>query len=264
MESLTSINKSLNIENKSSSEQSGLDMTTSIIFYVIQCLLLPPTLYVNILVLRMLKRENLSISLELRTASIYNIISSIIDLAHQGILKFGFPASVNIGPWYCYVSSVVMVIGMYREVIHSLSLTVFRYIFIIYQEKLTTDKNRKQVTWLIFIVKWFSILMFSTKFVIFNTDEFVLFWTSICDGSYLIPAIKQDNTTLFEEVTERIFYRLSKDDDQALITIFGNVHGELAIVLKVFCVISDVLTIVICLNLMEGFLYYKIAKYMKA
>ena len=264
MESLTSINKSLNIETKCSSEQSGLDLTTSIIFYVIQCLLLPPTLYVNILVLRMLKRQNLSISIELKTGSIYNIISSIIDLAHQGILKFAFPASVHIGPWYCYVSSVVMTIGMFREVIHPLSLSVSRYIFIIYQEKLTTDKQRRQVTWVIFIVKWFAILIFSTKFVIFYKYEFVLFWTSICDGSYLTTAIKQYNTTLIEDVTERIFYRLSKDDDQALITIFGNVDGKLANVLKVCCVILDVFTIVICSNLISGFLYSKVAKYMKA
>ena len=137
-------------------------------------------------------------------------------------------------------------------------------IHIIYKQKLTTDKKRKQVTWLIFIVKWVAILIFSSKFVIFNTDEFVLFWTSICDGSYLNPAIKQNNTTLFEEVTKSIFYRLSKDDDQALITIFGNVDGELANVLKVCCVILDVFTIVICSNLISGFLYSKVAKYMKA
>ena len=264
MESLTSINKSVNIETKCSNEQSNLDLTTSVIFFTIQCLLLPPTLYVNILVLRMLKRQKLSISLELKTGSIYNIISAIIALAHQGILMFAFPASALIGPWYCYFSSVVMAIGMYREVTQSLSISVFRYIFIIYQKKLTTEKQRKQVTWLLFIVKWFAILLFSTKFVIFNKDEFVLFWTTICDGSYVNPDMKQDNTTFMKEVTGRFFYNLSKDDNRALITIFGNVNGGLADVLKVFCVIMDVFIIGTSLNLMEGFLYFKVAKYMRA
>jgi hypothetical protein len=76
--------------------------------------------------------------------------------------------------------------------------------------------------------------------------------------------MKQDNTTFMKEVKGRFFYNLSKDDNRALITIFGNVNGGLADVLKVFCVIMDVFIIGTSLNLMEGFLYFKVAKYMRA
>ena len=212
----------------------------------------------------MLKRENLFISMEIKIYCIYNIIESIIGLVHYGILIFAFPASVHLGPWYCHTFSVIMSIGMYRGLMHSLTLSVCRFIFIIYREKLTTEKQRKQVTWLVLVVKWFAVLIFSTKLVIFNNYEFVLFWTSVCDGSYINPQTKQVNSTTIEDVAERIFYMLSKDDDKALITIFGNVHGGFAYVLQAFCVILDGFTMVTCSNLIEGFLYSKIAKYMKS
>ena len=263
-ECLTSIDKTPNIETKCGSEQSNLDLTVSVLFYVFQCFLLPPTLYINILVLQMLKRENLAVSTEIKIYCIFNIIGSIIDLVHYGILMFAFPASVYLGPWYCYAFSVIMAIRMFRIFMHSLTLCVYRYIFIIYREVLATEKQRKQVTWLIVLVKWFAILILTTKFVIFGKDEFALFWTSICDGSYINTQTKQVNTTIIEQVAKDIFYRLSKDDDRALITNFGNVHGDLAYVLQVFCVIADVLGMVTCLNLMEGFFYSKIAKFMKS
>ena len=263
-ECLTSMNKTLNNETICGNEQSTLHLTVSVIFYVIQCVLLPLTLYVNILVLRMLKRENLFVSMEIKIYCIYNIIESIIGLVHHGILKFAFPASVHIGPWYCHAFSVIMTIGTYRVLIHSLTLSVYRYIYIIYREKLTTEKRRNQVTWLVLLVKWFAIFIFSTKFVIFGIDEFVLFWTSFCDGSYINPPTKQANSSTLEYVGEHIFYRLSKDDDRAIITIFGNVHGGLVYVLQAYCVIVDVFIMITCFNLMEGFLYSKIAKYMKS
>ena len=263
-EYLTLMNRTLNIEAKCSSEPSNLNLTVSVSFYVIHCLLLPPTLYVNILNFRMLKRESLSVSMEIKIYCIFNIIGSIIDIVHFGILIFAFPASVYFGPWYCYTFSVIMAIRMFRIFMHSLTLCIYRYIFIIYREVLN-EKQRKQVTWIVVLVKWLAILILSSKFVIFGKDEFALFWTSICDGSYINTQTKQVDTTILEYLAENIFYKLSKDDDRALITIFGNVHGGLSYVLPVFCVLLDVLgTVILVFNPLEVFLYSKIAKYMKS
>ena len=82
-----------------------LDTITSVIFYAIQCLLVASTIYVNILVLRMLKRDKLSIAVELKVNSFGNIAVSIMSIVNQGIIKFAFPACRHLGSWYCHMSS---------------------------------------------------------------------------------------------------------------------------------------------------------------
>jgi hypothetical protein len=213
----------------------------------------------------MLKRDDLSISLELKVYSIQNNIASVFGLVHYGVIKFAFPASENVGTWYCHLSSLIMSIGMFRELIHTFTLSVYRYVFIIHRENISTDKLRNRITWAIFVTKWLAVCMFSAKFVIFNKDEFVSFSTRVCMGDYksIQPTNNADISQL-ENVLERVFYRVTKTDDRALITIFGNVNGHAAYPLKAFCVIVDIFIIATSLNIMEGFLYTRIANFMKS
>jgi hypothetical protein len=256
------INNTLDIESELGSEDMEINFAVFVSFYVGQWILLFPTLYVNILVLRMLKRDDLSISLELRIDSICNIIVSVFGLAHHGILKFAFPASENVGIWYCHLSSVFMAIGMFRQMIHSFTLSVYRYVFIMYSQHIPNDKRHNQVVWSIFAIKWLALCIFATKFVIFNKDEFVLFWTTVCNGNYKsIQPRSETNVNSVEYLMERNFYRMTKDDDRALITIFGNVEGHFVFPLQALCVILDIIFYATCLNLLEGYLYLRISKF---
>ena len=240
-----------------------LDIVASVTFYTIQCMLVFPAIYVNILVLQMLKREEFSFSLELKIYAIHNILETIFGLANQGLLKFAFPASINIGDWYCHVGSVLMAFGMWRGALHSLTLSLYRYVYIVYKEQIISDEQRQRIMWIISIVKWTIVSAFTIKFVIFNKDELVLFWTSVCNGNVLNQSARLVNGTQYMEMLfERVFYRIEKDN-RTLITIFGAVTGNLAYALKAFCVIIDVFIVVTCSNLLEGLLYYRVAKYME-
>ena len=240
-----------------------LDIKGSVLFYSTLWVLIFPTIYLNILVLQMLKREKLSISLELKVYAISNIIASVSGLVHHGILRFAFPASVKIGAWYCHIGSVLMAMEMWRESIHSVTLSVYRYVFIIHRDKIKDDKQKQQLTWLIFAVKWTIVITFTAKIVIFNNDEFALFWSTVCNGKVLIPRENPANVTQFiKSLSERIFYRMT--EEKALITLFGNVEGNSAYPLQAFCIVVDILIIALCTNILEGILYSKVAKYMKA
>ena len=246
-----------------------LDIKVSVLFYSTLWVLILPTIYLNILVLQMLKREELSISLELKIFAITNIIASVYELVHHGILRFAFPASVKIGAWYCHIGSVLMAIEFFRNAIHSLSLSIYRYVFIVHMDKIKTDKQKQQLTWLIFAVKWTIIMTFTAKIVIFNVDEFSLFWTTfwttVCNGKVLTqrPNRESANVTQFlKSLSERSFYRLTQE--KSLITIFGNIEGNSAYPLQAFCIVVDILATAICTNILEGIFYHKTAKYMKA
>ena len=244
---------------------SQLDIRVSFLFYSTVWVMMFPSLYLNILVLQMLKREKLCFSLELKVYTIGNIIASIWGLVHHGILNFAFPASVKIGSWYCHVGSVIMVLGMWRNAIHSFSLSVYRYVFIVHRDKIVNEKQKQQLKLVIFAAEWTFIIIFMAKNVIFNKDELALFWNTVCNGEILTQQIQENPANLtqfFESLSERSFYRKTKDN--ALITVFGNVEGTSAYPLQAFCIIADVLILAMCTNILEGILYRRVAKHMKA
>ena len=150
-------NYTLNMESEVGSDDMTMDFGVSVAFYSIQCILVLPMLYVNILVLRMIKREDLTISLELRIYAIVNIMMTLVELVHFGILKFAFPASQHFGIWYCYLHQVVGPLGMFRETIHTFTLSVYRYVFIIHRESIRTDKRRNEISWTISGMKWLVV-----------------------------------------------------------------------------------------------------------
>ena len=150
---------------------------------------------------------------------------------------------------------------MFREAIHSLTLSIYRYVFIIYRERIQTEKGR--ISWLILYVKWFAVITFALKLVVFNKDEFVMYFSSLCKGKIEKKSESVSNQTVLEFLEERSFFRVSQEDNSVLITNFGNVGGNFAIILKSFCVIVDILIVGATLNLLEGLLYSRIANFMK-
>ena len=250
------------IDNQSKcGQKQNLDITVSVIFYVIQWVLLPPTLYVNILVLRMLKREKLSISLELKVESICNIVASVTSIINQGILKFSFPASLYLGAWYCEISAVFMSFGMFREMLQTLTLSVHRYFLIVHPEKTASDEEKAYVARTIFVVKWTMISLFVAKFLIFNQGEFVGFFMSICGGNInkagTNDPLRETNTTTLEWVL-KMGHCTTKND--SLVTNYGTAEGYLATVLQMFCFGVDIFINLTAFNMIEPFIYYQIEK----
>ena len=150
-------------------DERQLNMTVSIIFYIIQWLLFFPTLYVNFLVIRMTNRESLSINLELRSISIIYIASSISSLIYQGMIKFLFPVSLLIGDWFCQTTNVFMSAVLMQQLFSTFSISIYRYVFIVHGDKYTRTKRvQRNVTWTIFIGKTVVLLLLTAKYIIFD------------------------------------------------------------------------------------------------
>ena len=184
----------------------------------------------------------------------------------MGTIHFASPASSKIGTWYCHVSSVILTLEMWRVSVLTTSVAVYRYIFIIHRERAKYSKKReRRVIWAILLTKWFFLLMFTAKFIIFNGNYIAAnFWNAVCYG--MVPGstpAEYSTSTMTEYLNERFFYLVTKDNSK-LITIFGTMeNGVASFFLKVLCIMVDMLILVSCLNISEGIIYYRIAKYMK-
>ena len=246
------------------------DMTLSILFYVVLWLTFLPVLYINILVYRMGKREEMILSWELKFDSICNMLSTIHHLFLMGIVMFSFPASVNLGEWYCHVSNVIVSFDLFRTMTMTFSIGLYRYIFIVHRENHSVNR-KKQIRRTLFAAKSILLVLFTAKFIIFNTQ--VKFWNSLCNGSELgLTANHPEfglnadhpSVTFFGWSTKELFFSVHPGEN-AMVTIFGLIENRaLAVSLKVFCVIVDLLISVNILNVTEGLLHYRIGVFLKA
>lgn len=257
--SVEEFNSSYTEFNDNSINEFPLNSSTSVIFYSFRLLLFIPTIYVNILVLRMSKREDLLIASELQMVSMTYILTAFLSLIYHGIVEFAFPASIAIGDWFCILSNVFMSAVMFQQLILTFTITLNRYVFTVYREKTTkTGKRQKRVIWAISIMKMIVIIILTSKFVIFDDEhQYVKYWNSVCNGNMTVD--KGQKNILDEMQTYR-----QTEDTHALISLFGNIENlAWKYPLQAFCIAADLIFIVTSLNLTEGYLQYQISKFMK-
>ena len=250
-----------------------LNMNVSIVSYVIEWLLFFPTMYVNVLVILMAKRESLSISLELKWISSHYIVSSVCSLVYNGMIKFAYPVSSLVGDWFCETANVLMSALMFQDLIATNTISIYRYVFILYREQYTTDeKIKKRVTWTIFFCTRLMILVMTAKHVIFNHEYlFDKYWTGVCYGDVMKADIIELHNSTEVEYTKNVLYEYAQklsyshsQDNKSLYTIFGNIDNPfIAFFLQLVCYLVDVLFILTLSNFTEGILYYRIARYWK-
>ena len=200
------------------------------------------------------------LSWELKVDSICNMLSTIHHLFFIGIVNFGFPASVILGEWYCYVSKMIISFDLLRHLTMTFSIGVYRYIFIIHGESMSVGR-KKRIKKTLFASKVLFLVLFTSKFVIFGGAG--KFWSFFCNENESGLTANYLNTTTLGWLTAEWFYTVHPGQN-ALVTIFGLIeNGASAVSLKVVCVIVDLLILVSILNVTEGVLHYRIGTFLK-
>ena len=258
-ENKTIIIKITDIETYENTEYH-LYVKLDFLFYVIQCISFLFTLYFNTLVHRMAQREKMVLSWEFKVDSLCNIFSSIYYLIYMAIAKFSYPLSEIFGEWSCKVTDVIMSFDLFRTLTITFTIGVYRYIFIVHGEWIG-ESRKKRVRRAIFLIKLFFLIIFTSKFVIFNRNNpFIELWNSWCSEGVLNTTQKSSNATIF---TMSHTYA-ETPDRKAMVTLFGLIkNGGLSTCLKLYCILVDVLMFLCILNLTEGVLHYKIGKFLK-
>ena len=206
----------------------------------------------------MAKRETMIISWELKVDSICNMVSTIHHLFFVAIVRFAFSASVNLGEWYFLVSKIIISLDIFRDLTMTFSIGVYRYIFIMHGE-LMSAKRKKRIKRTLFATKALLLVLFTSKFVIFSGKG--KFWSSVCNKGE--PGLTANHEFYLGWFPAEMFYT-EPPGQHAIITIFGLVeHGALAVILKVFCIVVDLLILVSILNITEGVLHYRIGTFLK-
>ena len=122
-----------------------------------------------------------------------------------------------------------------------------------------TAERKKRIRRALFATKALLIILFTSKFVIFSGTG--KFWSSLCNKGH------QGLTANHEFYLGWFPAEMANTEppgQHAIITIFGLVkNGALAVSLKVFCIIVDLLILVSIVNVTEGVLHYRIGTFLK-
>ena len=182
------------------------------------------------------------------------------------MIIFLFPVSQLIGDWFCETTNVFLSAAMVQQLFSTFSISIYRYVFIVHGDKYTrTNRVQRNVTWTIFIGKIVVLILLTAKYIIFDPKyAFVKFWTGVCNGDILKDDMNGLHNSTVIEYIERTYFFVRSEENNSLITLFGNVENEgFGLVLRIFCVIATLIMIFTCSNLIEGILYYRIAKFWK-
>ena len=165
----------------------------------------------------------------------------------------------NLGKWYCYLILPEILFGFFEILFHSLYVSIYKYIFIVHSETVTRigkQKMKRVLLWTYFIilVSWTVSLAIRENF-----GSRKVFQNDVSCGVF--HALGTSSREADEEATQSIIRHLfscSIDDlkQNKLENVIVN------ILTKVFCTTQSIINIVIGLNILEIFFYFRIFGHM--
>ena len=157
-------------------------------FLVLNICLLVPSVYLHFLIVRMVGREKKKVGGTLHGNAlaiyakfvIFTQLMVIINI--NGIMSYIYPASNNVGSWYCYTVEISFhVMGVYTG-IFSLLLATMKYWFVVHNEHAKkVGVERSQMVFIIIHILVSTILPLFNA--VSNGDVDHYYWVNQCWGN---------------------------------------------------------------------------------
>ena len=159
------------------------------------------------------------------------------------------------GKWLCYLLLSVMIFGFLEMLFHSLYISLYKYIFIVYRE--AVNRTGEQKTKRLLLWAYFTMLIAWTLSYLVRPNFDAFEHIIGCRDSYR-PGT--NNRTSIQRKTESSARLFSCDIDDLDNTNMGNVVVN--ILTKVACTSQAVITYVVASNVLEIIFYLRIFGHM--
>ena len=142
-----------------------------------------------------------------------------------------------------FVAPVVKTLGVNMILFHTLSVAIYKYYVILVKQPMTFDNKNMDFKWVLFFIIY-PILWTILNFLRSTTEiETLLPPTLTCQSNGF-----SDQMTLF----------CNFDDE----TYYNNKRTFIYIASQIYCIVHGIINIVLKFNILEGFLYFKIFRFM--
>ena len=246
---------------------TDIDMKPVLIAAPILIFIFSIGLYLQIKIIKIVRQEQ-SMSWEINMChSIVMIIHYIFTISIEMTTYLIPSLSRNTGMWFCYVASFVRGYGASAIVMHSLYISIYKYIFIVHDAhdetsiKYGKDTAKKLIFWIKLINPVFASMCFMVRPHFRPYSEI-----NSCGGpigwQYQVWQNPLPNHTngyqSIENTLKQLFFcDFDNNDVDNGFDYFMYVSNQ------VYCLVQTVITFLIAGNLLEIFFYVKIFRYMK-
>ena len=230
-------------------------MLTLIVGCVIFLAIFTTGVYLQIKVISVVKRDQ-TIAWEINLAHsvlMVVIFSAVLILKTMSYYQITFYDVF--GKWHCYLLLSVMIFGFLEMLFHSLYISLYKYIFIVYRE--AVNRTGEQKTKRLLLWAYFTLLTSWTLSYLVRPNFDAFEHVIGCRDPY---SPGTNNLTSIQRKTESSARLFSCDIDDLDNTNMGNVVVN--ILTKVACTSQAVITYAVASNVMEIFFYLRIFGYM--
>ena len=237
---------------------TDMDMKTLLIVNVIFCFTFSIGLYLQIKIIKAIRREQ-AMAWEINMChSIVMIVHFLCSISIETTTYIMPSLSRYTGMWFCYFASFIRGYGASAIIMHSLVVSIYKYIFIVHDEavrKYGKDKTKKLLFWIILILPVFASVSFMWRPYLHIGEDSAI---NRC-GLHQYPHINR--TKALESIGDwlKLAFFCSIDDND----VKNGFDYFLDVSNQVYCFVQSVVGIVITANILEIFFYWKIFRYMK-
>ena len=222
------------------------------IFLIIKSLLLVATEYLLYKVYCLAKREN-SLMKDVTLVFVYaQMVFWPVWIFFAASTDFIHPLNEVVGQWYCEAGSFLFYFPIMIITSHSFISALIRYFFIIHRKNIA-DHGKEKAKRIFLLLSIFLPLFMAVWEVVDGAELDSFSFINKCSGKHH-KVFLIDTSTL--NIAKRNFCAFEKYDTKGLgRQIISWLHF-------MSCIINKILLVTIGLNVMEGFLYFRILTFM--
>ena len=206
--------------------------------------------YNNFLVFRMVKRDNSFSNSLLHGYAICNMVAIPFVVAFLFVfLPFYNPASEYLGDWFCHISSFTFYFMGFYMWLHSLLVSIMRYLYMVQYVKLLHFGLSRAET-IFNRISWIVPLILTVLHHSMRTD-----YDAVPPINYCYKRSYDISTYDMWTLTKRKFCVYNEYDFSDMLGDWSNSFEEFV---RVSCGITGFICLIIFSNMMEGFFYWRI------
>ena len=164
------------------SEVDFLSTEAAVVLLMFNILVGIVAIYVHLLVLKMLKREEFSFGSELRVFIYVNMLCMpLLLLFNSGMVNLMYPAADVIGLAFCDITMTFLVFNVQRLFVHSLVIILFKYVYTVHHETVLRY-GQGNMNLLISSLSWAFPIIITASTMIVKKEVDPVFWVNACYG----------------------------------------------------------------------------------
>ena len=225
----------------------------AVLYLIIKTIILCLGLYVHIQTLKFLKQESCLVKEVLKAFLYLQMVYWPVKVVFETTTDFIYPMGDIFGEWYCHFGFLWLTYGMTLIVFHSFIVGLMRYTVVVHYKKTLQfgiEKLKRFFYWITILVPLvMTIWGFLGKREISSVPTL-----NRCYGTHVEAFLVEEDVKTTTMKSFCAFEKYEEEANQPFASTFASWK-------RIFCIIRTLIYVLMGVNVVEGFFYWRTVKY---